>query len=135
MGNDRRTILLLRSIVSKLEKAKHPWEVDDDLMALWELADQGDVDSLALYGIAFLMQNKEWYDLDEGLIALSQAAEAGSAVGQFYLGRLLLEGREGLASDPILARYWIKQAKEQGYLPAILLWEEKWGCFPDIPAQ
>lgn len=45
---------LNKQIVKKLNKAKEAWEVDDQLQDLLDLADHGDVDALALYGLAFL---------------------------------------------------------------------------------
>lgn len=118
---------LIKQIVKKLNNAKEAWEVDDQLQDLWDLADHGDVDALALYGLAFLKEGKGWYDPEEGRVALENAAEAGSAMAQYYLGRIQLEDEGKIAGDPIMARYWLKQAVDQGYSPAIELWEQKWG--------
>jgi TPR repeat protein len=52
-----------------------------------------------------LVDAKRWY---------TAAAEAGSAVGEYYLGGCLL--RHG---DPSGGAKWVKQAAAQGYVPAL----------------
>ena len=118
---------LIKMIAKRLNSAQEAWEVDDELQALWDLADHGDLDALALYGLAFLKEDKGWYDLEEGKVALENAAEEGSAMAQYYLGRLLMEDRKGLPKDPVLARYWMKLSMEQGFPMAVDYWNEMWG--------
>ena len=79
------------------------------------------------YNFAQHHEGKGWYDPEEGRVALENTAEAGSAMAQYYLGRIQLEDEGKIASDPIMARYWLKQAVDQGYWPTIELWEQKWG--------
>ena len=79
------------------------------------------------YNFAQPHEGKGWYDPEEGRFALENAAEAGSAMAQYCLGRIRLEDEGKLAGDPIMERYWLKQAVDQGYWLAIELWEQKWG--------
>ena len=116
----------LASITRKLHRAIESWEVEDELQTLWEMGDHGDLDAYTLYGLALLMEDKGWYDLEEGKLVLENAAESGSAMAQYYLGRFYLEGRSDLPVDPINGRYWIQQAAVQGYRQALDYMDERW---------
>lgn len=110
---------LMGMITERLQRAQESWEVDEELWMLWQLGDKGDLNSLVMYGLAVLMEDKGWYDLREGQIVLETCAEEGNAMGQFYLGMLLFDGREGLPADKVTAMYWIRKAAEQEYPDAV----------------
>ena len=62
----KERLLTLARITRKLQRAKESWEVEDDLQTLWEMGDHGDLDAFTLYGLALIMEDKGWYDLEEG---------------------------------------------------------------------
>lgn len=123
-GKER--LRLLSIIASRLEKSQTFLEVEEALNALWNLADHGDLEALALYGIAYLMEGKEWYDAEEGRNALLNAAEEGLPMAQYYLGVLLLDGHEGVEQDPVTGKYWLEQSANKGYRRAIEFIEKRW---------
>ncbi len=122
----KERLLTLARITRKLQRAKESWEVEDDLQTLWEMGDHGDLDAFTLYGLALIMEDKGWYDLEEGKLVLENVAESGSAMAQCYLGRFYLEGRPDHPVDPIFGRYWIQQAAAQGYRQALDYLDERW---------
>ncbi len=96
------------------------------MQALWSLGDHGDLNAFTLYGLALLMEGKGWYDLEEGRLALENAAEDGCAMAQFYLGRFYLEAREDHDANPVMGRYWLRKATENGYAAAAAYLRKKW---------
>lgn len=119
--------MTLKQITAKLSRATHSWEVEDELLTLWSLGDQGDLEAFTLYGLALLMEGKGWYDLEEGRLALENAAEEGCAMAQYYLGRFLLDARDDHDADSVMGRYWLRKAAENGYVAAEAYLRKKWG--------
>lgn len=86
-----------------------------------------------LYGIAYLMEDKPWYDFDRGFSAVKEAAEQAAdnePFCWFILGSLYLNGKGSMAKDPIQAKYWISKAAEAGYRDALMIQEIEWGDNP-----
>ena len=44
-----------------------------------------------------------------GLVMVTQAAELGSDIGAYRLGKAFFKGTWGLSKDPARARYWLKK--------------------------
>ena len=80
-----------------------------------------------ILGLAYLMEDKPWYDFKRGFQAISEAAEGEEPFCWFILGSLYLNGRADIKKDPILAKYWIKKAADEGYQDAVVILEKKWG--------
>ena len=85
----------------------------------------------AIYGLAYLIEDKPWYDFQKGFTAVKEAAESEDPFCWFTLGSLYLNGKPGLPKDPILAKYWIEKAADAGYKDAVLLRELQWGDNPE----
>ena len=48
-------------------------------------------------------------DITFGAVNVTQAAELGSSLGAYLLGRAFFKGRYGLPKDPAQARFWLKK--------------------------
>ncbi|MBO4499546.1 MAG: sel1 repeat family protein [Bacteroidaceae bacterium] len=87
-----------------------------------------------MWGLAYLMEDKEWYDLKKGLDIIKTAAENADEREPFcwyVLGSLYLNGKEGLEKDPVSAKYWLEKSAKVGYRNAENLMELQWGDNPD----
>ena len=108
----------LMRCIDHIEDSTESWEIEDTLHVLWSLADRGDLVAFTIYGLAYLIEGKEWYDAKEGEAVLRNAAEAGSPFAQYFYGKILMEGREDFPADPVSGRYWLKQSAAVGFRPA-----------------
>lgn len=63
-------------------------------------------------------------DDEQAVLVLREAAEAGDAWGQYYLGSIYHHGY-GVARDESLAARWCRKAAEQGLVAAqcVLAWQ------------
>lgn len=84
-----------------------------------------------ILGLAYLLEGKPWYDFKRGFQAISEAAEGDEPFCWFILGSLYLNGRADIKKDPILAKYWIKKAADEGYKDAVVIRDIKWGDNPE----
>ena len=84
-----------------------------------------------ILGLAYLLEGKPWYDFKRGFQAISEAAEGEEPFCWFILGSLYLNGREDINKDPILAKYWIKKAADEGYQDAAKIYDLEWGDNPE----
>ena len=80
-----------------------------------------------ILGLGYLMEGKPWYDFERGIQAIKEAAESDEPFCWFILGSLYLNGKPELPKDPILAKYWIEKAAEEGYKDAVVIRDIKWG--------
>lgn len=102
-----------------LEMSDTSDQIDEATSILWSLAEDGDMHALGMYGLAYLMDGKEWYDSKKGLAALRRAAESGEPFSQHQLGVVFYYGKKDIEVDMILAKYWISQSAESDFEPAI----------------
>ena len=94
------------------------------------LASYGMPEAKTFHGLAYLMDDKPWYDYGKGLAIMKEAADDDdprSAFSKHQLGRVYLEGRKGGPSDPVSGKWWIEQAAGLGFRPAIEEKESRWG--------
>ncbi len=80
-----------------------------------------------ILGLGYLLEGKPWYDFKRGFQAIKDAAESDEPFCWFILGSLYLNGKPELPKDPILAKYWITKAAEEGYQDAVVIRDKKWG--------
>ena len=80
-----------------------------------------------ILGLGYLLEGKPWYDFKKGFQAIKEAAESEEPFCWFILGSLYLNGKPELPKDPILAKYWIEKAAEEGYKDAVVIRDKKWG--------
>ena len=122
-----------KHFVQELTSAKTMEEVQGVLDMMKRLAshENSPATSMTMYGLAYLMENKPWYDFQKGFTAVKEAAESDEPFCWFILGSLYLNGRPGFQKDPIQAKYWIEKAAEAGYKDAVLIRELQWGDNPE----
>lgn len=87
----------------------------------------------AIYGYAYLMEDKPWYDFERGFSAVKEAAETAPDNEPFcwyILGTMYLNGRKDIPRDPIQGKYWIDKAAAVGYHNAQVIQEIEWGNNP-----
>ena len=84
-----------------------------------------------ILGLGYLLEGKPWYDFKRGFQAISEAAEGEEPFCWFILGSLYLNGRADIKKDPILAKYWIKKAADEGYQDAAKIYDLEWGDNPE----
>ena len=121
---------LIRQITAALSTAVTVEDAAPSLKMLEGLASYGMPEAKAFHGLAYLMDDKPWYDYGRGLAILKEAAEGDgpqTAFGKYQLGKVYLEGRNGVASDPVSGKWWIEQAAALGYSPAAEEKESRWG--------
>lgn len=126
----RDFITLIGHIISDLKAAESVEEVTTQFEILKGLASYGMPQAVTFYGLAYMMDDKPWYDSKKGMDILKKAAEGDDAQSGFIkheLGKIYMEGRKGLAPDPVSGRYWIRKAAELGYRPAVKDVETRWG--------
>ena len=87
-----------------------------------------------LWGLAYMMEDKEWYDVEKGMTLIKGAAERAEdreSLCWFVLGQLYLYGKKGLPKDTVSAKYWIDKSAKVGYTPAQNMMELQWGNNPE----
>ena len=121
------------SLLVKLKETDSREEIQVDLDQLETLATEENAlpADKALYGLAYLMEGKPWYDFKRGFNAVQEAAESEEPFCWFVLGSLYLNGKPELPSDPVSAKYWIDKAAAAGYKDAIIVQELQWGNNPE----
>lgn len=124
---------LNESLVQKLMAAQTVEDAQGTLDMMEKLASQENspAEAKTMYGLAYLIEDKPWYDFHKGFTAVKEAAESDKPFCWFILGSLYLEGKQGLPKDPILAKHWIEKAADAGYQDAIRLRELQWGNNPE----
>ena len=120
---------LNQSILEQLTLANTIEEAQEflDMMEGLAVHDNAPVVAKTMYGIAYLMEGKPWYDLHRGLDAIKEAAESDEPFCWFVLGSLYLNGKPGLEKDLISAKYWIGKAADSGYKEAVSIYDFEWG--------
>ena len=119
--------------LSRLSKAGTTEEIQKALDGMEMMATEDNADPAAktIYGLAYLMEDKPWYDFKRGFEAIKDAAESDEPFCWFILGSLYLNGKPELPKDPVSAKYWIDKAVEAGYKDAQVIQELKWGDNPE----
>ena len=119
--------------LSRLSKAETIEEIQKALDGMEKMATEDNADPAAktIYGLAYLMENKPWYDFKRGFEAIKDAAESDVPFCWFILGSLYLNGKPELPKDPISAKYWIDKAADAGYNDAVVIQELQWGDNPE----
>ena len=85
-------------------------------------------------GLAYLMEDKEWYDVEKGMTLIKDAAERAEDREPFcwyVLGCLYMNGQKGLEKDIVSAKYWIDKSANVGYTPAKNMIYLRWGDNPE----
>jgi len=122
-------------ITKRLQSADTTDEVQNELSMLEGLATNKNAPAAAktIYGLAYLMDDKPWYDFKKGFDAVKEGANEAQKYESFcwfILGSLYLSGKPDLPKDIISAKYWIKKAVDAGYKDAVLVYELNWGDNP-----
>ena len=120
---------LNKSIIKQLNLAQTIEDAQEYLDMLKGLATHENAPLVAktMYGMAYLMEDKPWYDLRCGLDAIMEAAEGNDPFCWFILGSLYLNGKPGMKKDLISAKYWLGKAAEAGYREAVSIYDFEWG--------
>ena len=116
--------------LSRLALAEKTGEIQKALDGMEETAKEIPA-AKTILGLAYLLEGKPWYDFKRGFQAISEAAEGEEPFCWFILGSLYLNGRADIKKDPILAKYWIKKAADEGYQAAAKIYDLEWGDNPD----
>ena len=124
---------LNKSILKQLNLAQTKEEAQVFLDMIEGLATHENAPLVAktMYGLAYLMENKPWYDFTRGFEAVKEAAEGDEPFCWFILGSLYLNGKPDLQKDLISAKYWLGKAAEAGYKEAVSIYDFEWGVHPD----
>ena len=124
---------LSKSLLQRLMSTQTTEEAQDALDMVEGLASQKNSPAAAktMYGLAYLIEDKPWYDFQKGFSAVKEAAENDDPFSWFILGSLYLNGKTELPKDPVLAKYWIEKAADAGHKDAILIRELQWGDNPE----
>lgn len=89
-------------------------DVERAIQQMHQLSTEGHSPAQVFLGWASELGRTGNVNLDEARRWYSAAAKAGNAVGQLYLGSLLIRhGEESAGAD------WIRRAADQGYAPAL----------------
>ena len=90
-------------------------------------------DAKIMYGLAFRMVDKPWYDLKKGIVWLRKGAEEAAtttehmaADSMYQYGFILLDGQFGVPRDPVEGKYRIDKAAESGSKMAIKEQKRRW---------
>ena len=121
------------SLLAKLKESDSTEEIQvalDQLEMMATVENESPI-AKALYGLAYLMEEKPWYDFKRGFYAVKEAAESNEPFCWFILGSLYLNGKPELPNDLVSAKYWIDRAAAAGYKDAIIVQELKWGDNPE----
>ena len=121
------------TLLARLKDAQSTEEIQGALDRLEEMAMEEDAmpAAKALYGLAYLMEGKPWYDFKRGFDAVTESAESEEPFCWFILGSLYLNGKPDLPKDPVSAKYWIDRAADAGYNDALIVKELQWGDNPE----
>ncbi len=124
---------LNKSILEQLNLAQTKEDAQEFLDMIEGLATHENAPLVAntMYGLAYLMENKPWYDLTRGFEAVKKAAEGDDPFCWFILGSLYLNGKPGMQKDLISAKYWLGKAAEAGYKEAVSIYDFEWGDHPE----
>ena len=124
---------LNKSLIQKLRAAQTVEDAQGALDMMKSLASQENspAEAKTIYGLAYLIEDKPWYDLQRGFSAVKEAAESDTPFCWFILGSLYLDGKPGLPKDRVLAKHWIERAADAGFQDAIRLRELQWGNNPE----
>ena len=124
---------LNKSLIQRLKAAQTLEDAQGALDMMERLASQENspVEAKTMYGLAYLIDDKPWYDLQRGFSAVKEAAESDTPFCWFILGSLYLDGKPGLPKDSVLAKHWIEKAADAGFQDAIRLRELQWGDNPE----
>ena len=124
---------LNKSIIKHLSLARSTEEAQEFLDMLEGLATHENAPLVAktMYGMAYLMEGKPWYDFRRGFEAIKEAADGDEPFCWFVLGSLYLNGKPDLSKDPISAKYWLGKAANAGYEDAVSVYDFEWGNNPD----
>ena len=124
---------LNKSLIQKLMVDQTTEEAQDALDMVEGLASQENSPATAktIYGLAYLIEDKPWYDFQKGFTAVKEAAESDDPFSWFILGSLYLNGKPELPKDPVLAKFWIEKAADAGHKDAVLIRELQWGDNPE----
>ena len=122
-------------ITKRLQSADSIDEVQNELSMLEGLATNKNAPATAktIYGLAYLMEDKPWYDFKKGFEWIKKGADDAQdnePFCWFILGSLYLNGKPDLPKDIISAKYWIKKAVDARYEDAVLMYELNWGDNP-----
>lgn len=98
---------------------------DEKRAAMWfsAAAEQGHPAAKAFYGMMMVTGVGTETDTEAGMALIKEVADAGFSDGQFYLGRLLMEGKHVKKNMP-LAKKYLKLAAKQGDPDASSLLEQ-----------
>lgn len=124
---------LNKFLIQKLKEAQTTEDAQGALDMMEGLVSQKNspAEAKTIYGLAYLIEDKPWYDLQRGFSAVKETAESDTPFCWFILGSLYLDGKPGLPKDPVLAKHWIEKAADAGYQDAIRLRELQWGNNPE----
>lgn len=122
-------------ITKRLMAAKTTAEIQNELDMLQGMAmhENSPAPAKTIYGLAYLMEDKPWYDFERGMTAVKEAADTAAENEPFcwfMLGSLYLNGKGKMQKDPIQAKYWIEKAADAGYPQAQYIREVEWGDNP-----
>ena len=126
-------IELNKSLIQRLMSAQTTEDAEGALDMMESLASQKNspAEAKTMYGLAYLIEDKPWYDFQKGFTAVKEAAESDKPFCWFILGSLYLDGKPDLPQDPVQAKYWITKAADAGYKDAAIIQELQWGDNPD----
>lgn len=124
---------LNKTILEQLNLAQTKDEAQEFLDMLEGLAIHENAPLVAktMYGLAYLMENKPWYDFTRGFEAVKEAADGNEPFCWFILGSLYLNGKPDLQKDLISAKYWLGKAAKAGYKDAVSIYDFEWGDHPN----
>lgn len=126
-------IELNKTLTTKLTLAQTTQEAQEVLEMVEGLAryDNSPASAKTMYGLAYLMDDKPWYDFKRGFEAVKEAAESDEPFCWFILGSLYLNGKPELPKDLVSAKYWIEKAAEAGNKDAQIIRDFEWGEHPE----
>ena len=124
---------LNESIIKQLRLAQTTEEAQEFLDMLENLATHENAPFVAktIYGLAYLMEDKPWYNFKLGFESVKDAANGDEPFCWFILGSIYLNGKPDLPKDPISAKYWLSKAAEAGYKDAVSIYDIEWGDNPE----
>ena len=124
---------LNESILEHLTLAQTTEEAQEYLNMMEGLAihENAPLVAKAMYGLAYLMEGKPWYDFERGFVALKEAADGEEPFCWFILGSLYLNGKPNLQKDLVSAKYWIGKAADAGCKEAASVYDLEWGDNPE----
>ena len=127
---------LMRIIFKKLSSSQPFDEVKEEFVMLGKLATHPNSPTplTTLWGLAYMIEDKEWYDVAKGMTLIKDAAERTEDREPFcwyVLGCLYMNGQKGLDKDIVSAKYWIDKSAKVDYTPAKNMIYLRWGDNPE----